>query len=72
LIEQSDRITQQRERLWIFDDFHSMKILLYLRFQFSLRVLIFQKNRDDDNDDVHLSYYLFIYIFVYLCLFMLF
>jgi hypothetical protein len=51
LIEQSDRITQQRERLRVFDDIHSMKILFYLRSQFSLRVLISQKSRDDDDDD---------------------
>jgi hypothetical protein len=50
-IEQRDRITQQRERLRIFDDIHSMKILLYLRSQFSLRVLISQRDRDDDDDD---------------------
>jgi hypothetical protein len=53
LIEQSDRITQQRERLRILDDIHSMRILLYLRLQFSLRVLISQRDRDDDDDDVH-------------------
>jgi hypothetical protein len=52
-IEQRDRITQQRERLRVFDDIHSMKILLYLRFQFSLRVLISQRDRDDDDNDVH-------------------
>jgi hypothetical protein len=52
-IEQRDRITQQRERLRILDDIHSMKILLYLRSQFFLRVLISQKSRDDDDDDVH-------------------
>jgi hypothetical protein len=51
LIKQRDRITKQRERLRILDDTHSMKILLYLCFQFSLRVLSFQKSRDDDNDD---------------------
>jgi hypothetical protein len=34
-----------------------MKILLYLRLQFSLRVLISQRGRDDDDDDVHLSLY---------------
>jgi hypothetical protein len=55
LIEQSDRITQQRERLRIFDDAHSMKILLYLRLQFSLRVLTSQRDRDDDDDDVHIA-----------------
>ncbi len=43
LIKQSDRITQQRERFRIFDDAHSMKILLYLRLQFSLRVLTSQR-----------------------------
>jgi hypothetical protein len=53
LIEQSDRITQQRERLRIFDDAHSMKILLYLCLQFFLRVLISQRGRGDDDDDVH-------------------
>jgi hypothetical protein len=53
LIEQNDRIAQQRERLRILDDIHSMKILLYLYFQFSLRVLISQKSRDDDDDNVY-------------------
>ncbi len=57
LIEQSDCITQQRERLRILDDAHSMKILLYLRLQFSLRVLISQKDRDDDDNDVHFCVY---------------
>jgi hypothetical protein len=52
-IKQRDRITQQRERLRVFDDIHSMKILFYLRFQFSLRLLISQRDRDDDDDDVH-------------------
>jgi hypothetical protein len=42
-IEQRDRITQQRKRLRVFDDTHFMKILLYLRFQFSLRVLILKE-----------------------------
>jgi hypothetical protein len=56
LLEQSDRITQQRERFRIFDDTHSMKILLYLRSQFFLRVLISQRDRDDDDDDVHLLF----------------
>ncbi len=54
-IEHRDRATQQRERFRIFDDIHSMKILLYLRLQFFLRVLISRRNCDDD-DDVHSNY----------------
>jgi hypothetical protein len=54
-IEQRDRITQQRERLRILDDIHSMKILFYFRSQFFLRVLISLKSRDNDDDDVHFS-----------------
>jgi hypothetical protein len=53
-IEQRDRITQQRERLQIFDNIHSMKILFYFCFQFFLRVLILCEDRDDDDADVHL------------------
>jgi hypothetical protein len=54
-MKQRDRITQQRKRLRIFDDTHSMKILFYLRSQFSLRVLTPQRDRDDDDNDVHSS-----------------
>jgi hypothetical protein len=58
LIKQSDRTTQQRERLRVLDDAHSMKILLYLRLQFSLRVLASQRDRGDDDDDVHFNFFL--------------
>ncbi len=52
-IEQHDRVTQQRERFRIFDDIHSMKILLNLHFQFFLRVLISREDRDDNDDNAH-------------------
>jgi hypothetical protein len=68
-IEQRDRITQQRERLRILDDTHSMKILLYLRSQFFPRVLISREDRDDDDDDIH--YYLLIIFIIILTLFKL-